>query len=134
MPKFGTNSTRKLETLDSRLQRVLNRAIQGGPDFSVIFGHRSEADQTLAFAAGNSKKEFPDSKHNSSPSRAVDICPYGGQDVWGDHIRFGLIAGWIMKCAEEEGVEIRWGGDWRQNWRATKSSFFDGGHFELMEE
>ena len=134
MPKFGSNSQRKLETSDPRLRRVMERAIEGGPDFSIICGHRSEEDQRAVFATGHSKKSWPDSKHNAYPSRAGDICPYGGSDVGGDHIRFGLIAGWIMKCAEEEGVEIRWGGDWEKNWRATKSSFFDGGHFELMEE
>ena len=125
---------RKLDTLDERLQRVLLLAIKDGPDFSIICGHRTEGDQNAAFEAGNSKKQSPDSKHNSDPSRAVDIVPYGGQDVWGDHIRFGLLAGWIMKCAHEENVRIRWGGDWHQNWRATTSSFFDGGHLELSED
>jgi len=134
MPKFGLSSTQKLETLDPRLQRVLNRAILDGPDFSIICGHRTEEDQNSAYDSGNSKKRFPESLHNVNPSRAVDIVPYGGKDVWGDTIRFGQIAGWILRCAEEEGVKIRWGGDWRQNWRTTASSFFDGGHFELAED
>lgn len=134
MPRFGSSSKRRLETIDPRLQRVLNRAIMNGPDFSIICGHRTESDQRIAYASGHSTKEFPDSLHNVDPSRAVDICPYGGRDVWGDHIRFGQIAGWILRCAEEEGVGIRWGGDWRENWRATASSFFDGGHFELKED
>ena len=134
MPSFGSGSTSNLRTLDPKLQRVLERAIKDGPDFSIICGHRTEEAQKAAYDAGNSKKQFPDSKHNSNPSRAVDIVPYGGNDVWGDHIRFGLLAGWIMKCAEEEGVKIRWGGDWHQNWRATTSSFFDGGHLELSDD
>ena len=103
-------------------------------DQTLDASHRTEEDQNAAYDAGNSKKRFPESLHNVSPSRAVDIVPYGGHDVWGDTIRFGMIAGWILRCAEEEGVKIRWGGDWRQNWRTTVSSFFDGGHFELAED
>ena len=135
MPYFGSRSRKNLDTCDPRIQRVLERAIKNGPDFSVIVGHRTEEDQNKAYSLGFSKKKWPDSNHNSQPSRAVDVLPYGGDNVWDDHIRFGLLAGWILACAEEEGVKLRWGGDWSRTWRANeKSSFFDGAHFELCEE
>ena len=125
---------RHFDTLDERLQRVMARAIKDGPDFSIICGHRSNEDQEIAYKTGASKKRPGYSKHNRMPSIAVDILPYGGRDVWADHIRFGLLAGWVLRCAFEEDVPIRWGGDWRMNWRESYSSFFDGGHFELMED
>lgn len=135
MPRFGASSTRKLDTLDERLQRVLALAIKDGPDFSIVCGHRSGADQMIAFHGGYSRLQAGESLHNSSPSRAVDICPYGGSDVWGDEIRFGLLAGWVMKCAAVSDVKLRWGGDWSRTWRANeRSTFFDGGHFEIIED
>lgn len=137
MPSFGRRSRERLETLHPELQKVLEIAIVDGPDFSIICGHRDEAAQNLAYKVGNSKKQFPDSKHNRNPSWAVDICPYGGRDVWGDHIRFAMIAGYLLRIGEEvlpEGLALRWGGDWSRTWRARTSNFFDGGHVELVEE
>ena len=135
MPRFGSRSRENLDTCDERIQRVMERAIKDGPDFSVIVGHRTKGEQNRAWAAGFSKKKWPESNHNTKPSRAVDVIPYGGKNVWSDHIRFGLLAGWIMACAEAEGVNLRWGGDWSRTWRANeRSSFFDGAHFELWED
>lgn len=133
MPKFGKRSEDCIETLHPDLQKVLRLAIEGGPDFGIICGHRGREAQEECFARGVSKKRFPESRHNSSPSEAFDLIPSGGADVWGDHVRFGLIAGWILSCANSLGVSIRWGGDWRRNYRQSVSGFFDGGHFELTE-
>jgi len=137
MPKFGKRSEENLATVDERLQRVLRRAISGenAPDFSVIAGHRGEEAQNKAFAESRSKLKFPESNHNKSPSRAVDILPYGGSlNPWEDIARFGMLVGWVLKCAELEGVRVRSGLDWRQNFRASVSSFTDGPHIELSED
>mgnify|MGYP006095219417 CR=1 FL=1 len=135
MPKFGKRSTDNLNTLDERLARVLERAIKTGPDFTIIAGHRGEFDQNKAYSEGFSKARWPLSKHNTSPSLAADLLPYGGSSAWSDDMRFALMAGWVLKCAEEEGVTLRWGGDWNRSWRASVASgFFDGAHFEIVED
>ena len=137
MPKFGTRSEENLATVDERLQRVLRRAISSdnSPDFSVIAGHRGEEEQNKAFAESRSKLKFPESNHNKKPSRAVDVLPYGGNlNPWDDIARFGMVVGWILKCAELEGVSVRSGLDWRRNFRASVSGFTDGPHIELSDD
>ena len=133
MPAFGSRSESCLADVHPDLARVMRRAIEGGPDFGIICGHRNEADQNAAMAAGNSKKAWPDSRHNSLPSTACDIMPCGGsRDVWNDdNMRWSLLAGWIMACAFAEGVELTWGGCWSRDWRETRNGFEDLGHFQL---
>ena len=93
-------------------------------DFSVLCGHRGKDEQNLAYKKGFSKLKFPESKHNSIPSRAVDIAPYPID--WDDHKRFYELAGIIKGIAHEKGIEIRWGGNFR-GWK-------DLPHFELRRK
>jgi len=121
MPQFGARSQIRLDTLDPILQVILMRAIQV-TDFSIICGHRGEAEQNQAFEAGNSQLVYPRSKHNSCPSRAVDIAPYPID--WDDIERFCFLAGVVKTVAWSMGVGIIWGGIW---------SFKDYPHFELED-
>lgn len=120
MPRFARKTEAKKQTCHSDIQRVLDRAIKI-VDFTIIYGHRGERDQNDAYAKGNSKVLFPNSKHNQSPSVAVDVAPWPID--WENIKRFNYLAGVIMTCAHEEGVELTWGGDWGWDW----------GHFELKE-
>ena len=121
MPSFGKNSQEKLDTCHKDIQGVLNEAINHY-DFSVIWGHRGREDQDKAFRSGNSNLKYPNSKHNSNPSRAVDIVPYpnGFRNQDGT---FYLMATHVLRAACVLGVDLRWGGHWR--------SFKDLAHFEL---
>ena len=130
MPKFGTASTQRLETCDPRIQRVLNRVIKFY-DFSVLCGHRGEEEQNQAYHSGHSKLVFPQSKHNSMPSLAVDIAPYPID--WEDLNRFFFLAGAVLMAADEMGIPLRWGGDWNQDMNFKNQTFFDYPHFELIE-
>jgi len=60
----------------------------------------------------------------------MDIAPYPID--WKDLERFYVLAGVIMACAHEEGVKIRWGGDWDSDGDYHDSSFIDLPHFELV--
>jgi len=100
----------------------MNRAIKLY-DFSVLCGFRNEADQDFAYDNGFSKLKWPNSKHNSKPSRAVDIAPYPIN--WNDSVRFTELAIVVKGIASELFIPIAWGGDWR---------FFDLPHFELLPE
>ena len=73
--KYGRRSKERLETLDCRLRDVLMEAIKD-MDITILQGHRGKAEQDKAFAEGRSKLKFPQSKHNRSPSMAVDCAPY----------------------------------------------------------
>lgn len=103
----------------------------------VITGHRTKAEQDEAFAKKTSKLRFPNSKHNSSPSRAVDIAPLtrsGGRDSidWNNREALAYFGGYVMRVADEQGIRIRWGGDWNGN-RNPKDDGWDMVHFELMD-
>ena len=92
-------------------------------------------EQNSLFEAGASTLRWPDSKHNSIPSKAVDLQPYPYPDyepkLWG---ALGYIAGRAYAIAAEEGFSIRWGGDWDGDGDTTDQKFDDLFHLELINE
>lgn len=130
MPTLSKSSLAQLATCDPRLQRVLRYAIQW-IDFTVLEGHRDKASQNKAFDEGKSQVRWPNGKHNSLPSRAVDIAPYPID--WNDRERFVLFAGVILGISGMLGIRLRWGGDWNQDWKVKDEKFRDLGHFELID-
>jgi peptidoglycan L-alanyl-D-glutamate endopeptidase CwlK len=128
MPKFSEASLKKLNTVDPRLQFLLKEAILR-VDFSIVAGHRNEADQNEAYRAKKSTKMWPNSKHNKLPSMAVDIAPYPID--WTDKAAFAYLQGYIRRIADELGIKIVWGGDWNGNWRTEDERLVDMPHIEL---
>ena len=128
MPRFSRASLSALATCHADLQRVMEEAIRH-IDFTVIEGHRGRTAQEKAYKAGNSKVRWPNGKHNTLPSKAVDIAPYPID--WSDTERFVYFAGIIMGIAAEMGIKLRWGGDWDGDTHVKDEKFRDYGHFEL---
>lgn len=124
MPSFGKRSTEKLHTLDMDLQEVLNEAIKHF-DFSIIDGHRDMETQNKYFNDGVSQVRWPNSKHNTYPSRAVDIVPYPGGFENPNEV-FDRMATHIFAAANDLGVRLDWGGHWK--------NFKDYPHFELTDD
>ena len=120
MPRFSDTSHAKLLTCHKDLQDICNEAIKIY-DFAVICGHRTKEEQQKAFDAGFSKVRWPDSKHNKTPSLAVDLVPYPID--WNDRERFQQLAGIIKGIAHSKLIKIEWGGDWKMQ---------DLPHFQLM--
>lgn len=131
MPSFGTESNKRLETCHVDLQDVCRQAIKYY-DFTVLEGFRSNARQDDLFRQGKSKLKGGQSKHNTSPCRAIDIAPYPID--WNDSKRFFLLAGFMFQAAGQLGVKLRWGADWNMNWVHTDQTFNDLPHFELVDE
>lgn len=129
MPNYSNTSKNRLATTDKRLQEVFNEVIKHF-NCTIVTGHRSEVEQTIHYNAGRSKVEFPNSKHNSSPSRAVDAAPYPID--WSDRERFTLFAGYVLGIAASRGIKLRWGGDWDKDTQVNDNSFDDLLHFELI--
>ncbi len=129
MPKFGRTSKKNLEECDPRLQKLFNEVVKEF-DCSVLEGHRTEAEQNKLFHAGKSKVQWPNSKHNASPSRGIDVAPYPID--WSDRERFTYFAGYVKGIANQMGIQIRWGGDWDGDWQVRDNSFDDLPHFELV--
>ena len=130
MYKWGPRSLRQMQNIDPRLKKVLNEVIKY-VDCSVIEGHRSEERQNKLFEEGKTKVRYPNGRHNSSPSRAVDVVPYPID--WDDRERFHLFAGFVIGIAKSMEINIRWGGDWNMNFEVDDNKFDDFPHFELID-
>jgi peptidoglycan L-alanyl-D-glutamate endopeptidase CwlK len=135
MPKFSNRSREKLETCDPRLQELMNEVIKY-LDISIIDGQRSASQQDLLYEKGYSKVQFPNSKHNSSPSMAVDVMLWNKEKPhlrWDDKVQMAYVAGFIKGIAEALGIKIRQGADWNGD-VIFNESFFDGPHVELVND
>ena len=130
MPRFGKKSKQRLETCDKRLQEVFNEVIKT-VDCSVLEGHRAKDRQNALYKEGKTMLKYPKGRHNATPSRAVDVCPYPID--WSDRERFHLFSGFVLGIAKSMGINLRWGGDWNQNWFVDDNKFDDFPHFELRE-
>jgi hypothetical protein len=122
MYAFSQRSFERLNTCDHRLINICNEAIEITPiDFTVLHGFRDEISQNIAYQEGKSKAQWPNSKHNNSPSKAIDLAPWPID--WKNKYRFHMLAGVILSIANELSVDLIWGGFW--GW--------DFGHFEIKE-
>lgn len=136
MPNFSRKSRERLHTCHDDLIALCESVIVD-IDFSVICGFRGKAAQNHAYETGNSTVPWPHSKHNRTPSWAVDIAPW--PQVYKSDPQFYHLAGYVMARAEwlyDEGqmiYRVRWGGDWNMNRDVTDNDFNDLGHFELVE-
>ena len=130
MPKFGKRSKNALHSCDERLINVFDEVIKT-VDCSVLEGHRGQSKQDKYYEEGKSKVKYPSGRHNKLPSMAVDVAPYPID--WNDRERFHLFAGFVLGIAKSMGINLRWGGDWNQNWFVDDNKFDDFPHFELKE-
>lgn len=148
MPKFGMSSLEQLSTCDYRLQEILNEVVKYY-DIKVLVGHRDEATQNEMYRLGRSKLKWPNGKHNTYPSKAVDVTPYPVPKNWGalskndtlaerdkawkERLKFYELKALIFYIAAQKGYKIRYGGDWDNDYDYTDQSFDDLVHFEIVE-
>ena len=131
MPKFGKTSKRRLATCHEDLQRVFNEVIKR-VDCSILKGYRGEKEQNEAYNKGTSNAKYPTGRHNSKPSRAVDVVPYPVD--WKDYERMTLFAGYVLGKAESMGVNLIWGNDWDGDFETKDTGLKDYPHFELKND
>ena len=130
MHTYSETSFAHLTTVDIRLQRIFAEAL-GVVDHTIIEGQRGQTRQDELFANGKTRLTYPESKHNLSPSKAVDAIPYPID--WEDLHRMAYFAGVVKGIAHAKGYKIRWGGDWDQDGQTKDSKFNDYVHFELVD-
>ena len=128
MPRFGRESKERLNTCESNLQKVFNEVIKH-VDCSVLEGHREKDRQNKLYEEGKTKVKYPSGRHNRQPSSAVDVTPYPVD--WKDRERQTLFAGFVIGVASQMGINLRWGGDWDQDFQVVDNRFDDFPHFEL---
>lgn len=153
MPAFGEGSKKKLSTCESDIRLICNEAIKY-IDFSVITGHRTKKKQNSLYPKFT-KLKWPDGKHNSFPSTAIDIAPYippygtifGGKEqilkmselrnvskVAAENFvikSYARMIGFIEAVAATNEIIIRVGIDWDGDFDMLDQTFHDLGHWEL---
>jgi hypothetical protein len=130
MPKYSQKSKDRLATCAQPLQDLFNEIIKHY-DCTIVCGTRSKEDQDKAYAAGRSKVQYPNSKHNTFPSVAVDVVPYPID--WNDFNRFYMFVGIVRGFAAMMGIKIRCGADWDGDMEVKDQNFHDLPHFELVQ-
>jgi len=134
MPTFSKASKEKLEGCDPNLQILFNYVIKYF-DCTIVCGERGETAQNKAFADGFSTVQYPRSKHNSSPSEAVDCVPWPLQ--WDNINRMRYFIGFVkgvakmLKMYGAMDVDIVTGIDWDDDTILKDQRFNDFPHFEV---
>lgn len=130
MSAYSQKSKEKLATCHPDLQKIFNEVIKHY-DCAILTGHRNEEDQNDAYNAApqRSKVKWPNSRHNTIPSEAVDVVPYPID--WDDRERFSHFAGFVLGISISMGIDLRWGGDWDSDTDLKDNNFDDLPHFEL---
>lgn len=141
-PSYGARSTKVLNTLHPDLQKVFSTVLSLGYDHALIEGHRNEGDQNFYYDTGKSKVRFPDGKHNTIPSMAVDTMPWFTTRPhidWKHSPSIAHFAGVVRGVAAmlynmgEIKHLVRWGGDWDKDYDVREKQWDDTPHYELYK-
>jgi peptidoglycan L-alanyl-D-glutamate endopeptidase CwlK len=136
MPSFSKKSRSRLQECDFKLQSILDEVIKRY-DCTILQGHRDKKTQDKYYKSGKSKLKWPNSKHNSKPSKAVDVAPWPIPKDWGEHwkdrVKFYELKAIMFYEAEKQGYRLRYGGDWDMDNDYKDQTFDDLVHFELYE-
>ena len=125
MPKFSKQSLNRLQSCDERLFKLFSEVVKHF-DCTILEGRRTVERQSMLVEQGKSKTM--NSKHLTG--RAVDVAPYPIN--WEDRERFTYFAGFVMGIASQQGLKLRWGGDWDKDTDLSDNSFDDLPHFEIV--
>lgn len=118
--KLSQRSEKNLIGVQPALVAVVRRALElTKVDFTVIEGTRTKARQKKLVASGAS--QTMNSRHITG--HAVDLATFIDGEIRWDWPPYNDLADAMKAAADELGVAIEWGGDWK--------SFKDGPHFQL---
>ena len=151
MPSFSKGSRSKLITAHPDLQRLFNEVIKHW-DCTITCGSRTEEEQEQLFEKGRTTVHFPNSKHNGSPSKAIDVVPYpinykfegelkkaAKAENWDEYNKclhnieeWAYFIGFVKGIAQIMGIKIRVGADWDSDHQMSDQRFDDWPHVELI--
>jgi len=127
---WGSRSSEVRSELTHNLQWVMDTLLAEAGDISLVCGHRTQHEQDALYPEFT-KVKWPNGKHNSLPSKAVDFQPYpypaDKKVLWAS---LAYYAGRAIEIGKRKGIRIRWGGDWNENGDMTDTEFFDLFHLE----
>jgi peptidoglycan L-alanyl-D-glutamate endopeptidase CwlK len=153
--KLGKTSRARRDTCDIKLQILCNDVINY-TDYSVVTGHRDKLSQNQLYPKF-SKVNWPNSKHNSMPSQAIDVAPYikpygillghKAQLIKISCVRntsteqanifvlkaYARLIGIFEGVAYTHNIKLRVGMDWDGDFDLLDQSFHDLMHIELVK-
>lgn len=90
-------------------------------DAHISWAYRDEASQEEAFLDGKTKLHYPNSAHNQTPARALDLFQLSpdGKAVFDPGFYYA-----VNEMNEKEDTQIKWGGKFK--------TLGDLDHFELV--
>lgn len=112
---LGNKSLVKLASCQPELRRLVEAVSEGidkgecplVQDVIVLCGFRGEQEQNEAFEKKTSKLKWPNSKHNSLPSNAVDMAPFPLDWSVAGLPAFRSLRKYVLATAEKMGIRIR---------------------------
>ena len=118
--RFGKRSLDNLKGVHPDLQDIVKRALELSPyDFGISEGVRTLERQIELVKARKSRTMA--SRHLTG--HAIDFFVIVDGKVTWDFKYYTAVSVAFKQAAEEKGVKINWGGDWK--------TFKDGPHIEL---
>jgi peptidoglycan L-alanyl-D-glutamate endopeptidase CwlK len=130
--KFSKRSQDNLNSVKPELIKLFTEVLALGIfDISITEGLRSQERQQELLDANLSKTL--NSKHLTGD--AVDVAIYkNGRIDYKDTLAYYVLAGVVYTIAKQQGIRIRWGGNWDRDSDFNDNTFNDLVHFELEEQ
>ena len=132
MAKFGRKSNLNLQTCHPDLKRLFREVVKTY-DCTVLWGHRGEDQQNEMYSSNPpiTKVQYPNSKHNSLPSKAADVAPWINGRICFEPRQCYDFAGYVKRVAEQLNIKLRRGADWDGDGDINDQTFRDIIHFEI---
>jgi len=132
---WGKKSMLNRATLTPNLRKIADKVLGYDViDCMVDCSYRDKAEQHRLYLLDKSKVEWPLSKHNHLPSKAMDLVPVINRRASWNHYHCSVLAGLVLAAASELGIRIRWGGNWDMDHEPiTDQDFQDLAHFEEVD-
>jgi len=132
--KFGNRTKQALSRVHPDLVRLCNEVLSLNLfDFGISCGHRGQDEQDRLYHEGRSGLKWPDSKHNTDPSEAIDFILYtNGKVDWNNTNSWYLAVGVFRGVAASLDIKIRVGADWDGDFSTKDQNFHDLPHVELI--
>lgn len=143
MYKLSNQSKKNLSSCNPEIKDVVHHVLKF-IDVGVAEGHRGKERQNSLFQKKKTKVHWPNSKHNTLPSDAIDLVVFVKDFGYIDENSapkkyrqyYGFLAGIINAYCFEKNYNIRWGGDWNSNadFNEPSQNFDDLVHFEITSK
>jgi len=134
--KLSERSLERAKDVNPKLINLILLAIRRTPiDFGVAWmgGKRTAEEQNQLYKEGYSQCDGYSklSKHQSGD--AIDLNIFVGSKLVENKEMLCVVAGVMFSCANELGINLRWGLDWNGNGDIRDNKFNDMYHFEIND-